>query len=295
MPPLLYIGVDAGGTSSAALARLGPDTHRLDGPGAQALRDGPDAAAATIAELVGRARTSFAGAPLAGLAIGLAGGGRSEERDAVGMALRGKLGTEAVAVLDDAEIALEAAYGDESGAVLVIGTGSIATARTLDGERLRVGGWGAGPGDDGSGAALGRAALRAVLAAHDGGPPTLLSNLAAESFELPDAEAVRAAASQGSLARFAPLLLAGAAHDDWIATSTLARETNALAQQLGWLATRASDTVTPRLTLAGGLAGESVYADSLRAALDRHLPGWTVAPDPVDPLEGALAVALRLR
>lgn len=294
MPTPLYVGVDAGGTSTAALARVGTETRRLYGPGAQAFRDGPAAAAATIAALVGEARTAFEEAPLAGLAVGIAGGGRAEERDAVQVALRDSLGTDAVSVTDDAVIALEAAYGEESGTILVVGTGSIGYARTLDGDILRVGGWGAALVDDGSGASLGRAALRAVLADYDGGPPTSLGALAATLFGLQTADAVRAEAAGGRLARFAPLLLAGATEEDWVATSTLARETNALAQQLGWLATRVGDSVTPRLTLAGGLSGEPVYTASLLAALDRHLPGWSLASTPADPAEGALAMALRM-
>jgi hypothetical protein len=90
------------------------------------------------------------------------------------------------------------------------------------------------------------------------------------------------------------VLLAAAADDDWVATSALARETNALAQQVGWLATRAGEAVTPRLALAGGLASEATYVAALAAALERHLPGWAVGETAVDPSDGALARALRL-
>ncbi len=294
-----FVGIDAGGTKSAARARLadgGLESRALTGPSAQATRDGAGPAADTLAALLADARAAFDGAPLGGVAVGLAGAGTAATQAAVADALRAHLGRVPVAVTHDADVALEAAWSDGSGAVLIVGTGSVVYARGLDGAPHRAGGWGSALGDDGSGTALGRLALRAVLAARDGGPPTALVDLAAETFGLPDAAAVVAAAHApgASLSRFAPLLLAAAEADDWVATSALARETNALAQQVGWLATAAGDDLTPRLALAGGLAGEPVYAAALGAALDRHLPGWTVGRTPVDPAEGALALALRL-
>ena len=61
---------------------------------------------------------------------------------------------------------------------LICGTGSIVYGRTVTGELLRAGGWGYLFGDEGSGYAIGIAALRAVMRAYDGrGRETLLSEL----------------------------------------------------------------------------------------------------------------------
>jgi glucosamine kinase len=291
----LFVGLDAGGTKTAVLAHAGGAPQRFVGPGAHALRDGADGAAETLAALVGQAREAFGGAEIGGVAVGLAGAGRAPEQAAVAAALRGRLGGARVAVTHDADVALEAAWGSESGAVLLVGTGSLVYARTLDGATLRAGGWGLALGDDGSGAALGRHALRAILAAHDGGPPTALADLAAEA-GLGTPEAVLDAVYNDGrpLAGFAPLLLAAAAADDWVATSLLARETNALAQQTGWLATRAAETVAHRIATCGGLTAEPVYQAALDAALARHLPGWTVRRSDAEPAQGALAMAERL-
>ena len=72
------------------------------------------------------------------------------------------------------------------------------------------------------------------------------------------------------------------------------RETNALGQQAGWLATRVGESVAHRLALVGGLAKEAVYRTALLGALDRHLPGWAVEPDPPAPVVGALRMAENL-
>lgn len=292
----LYVGVDAGGTKTAVLAVAGDRSCRLEGPAAQALRDGPAAAASVVAELLADARRQHDGAPLAGVAVGLAGAGREPVREAVAAALRPALDGAALAVTHDADIAFHAAWGDGSGALLLVGTGSLVFARTDEGETVRAGGWGSLLGDDGSGAALGRAALRGLLAALDGGPPSALPEIAAESFDLAEAGDVMEAVYTGHrpLATFAPLLLAAVEAGDWAAEAALHAEVNALAKQAGWLATRVGDGIRQRLAYAGGLGGEPVYQTALEAALERHLPGWTVTRCEADPVEGALALAKAL-
>ncbi len=292
----LFIGLDAGGTKTAALVSDGSDTRSFSGPAAQALRDGADAAADTIAAIIAEAREAFDGAPLGGVAVGMAGAGRHEAQDAIAAALRPRLDGAPLVVTHDAEIALRASWGDESGALLLVGTGSLVYARTHEGETLRAGGWGSVLGDDGSGHALGRAALRAILSAFDGGSPTALVDHAAETLDLHTADDVirTVYGDRRPLASFAPLLLTAAEADDWVATTILARETNALGQQAGWLATRAGEEVAQRIAYTGGLSTEPTYRAALDAALGRHLPGWAVGPCDVEPATGALAMARAL-
>ena len=296
MTTSLFIGIDAGGSKTAAVAASGTQTQRFVGPAAQALRDGPQAAASVVATLVGEARTSLDDAPLAGVVVGLAGAGRDTVREAVAEALRPALGDVPLTVTHDADVAYHAAWGAESGVLLIAGTGSLVFGRTETGETVRAGGWGTALGDDGSGAALGRAALRALLAALDGGPPSALPDLAAEHFALTSAADVLEAiyTDQRPLSTFAPLLLAAVDAGDWIAEAALLAETNGLAKQAGWLATRTGDTLRHRVAMVGGLSGEPTYQRALEAALDRHLPGWTVARCEIAPADGALAMAQTL-
>src|SRR4030042_1026984 len=96
------------------------------------------------------------------LVVGAAGAGREEERLALEAALEALRIAPRVHVTTDGAIALQSAFGDTAGIVLIAGTGSIAWARLPGGETARVGGLGAVLGDPGSGYDLGRAALRAV-------------------------------------------------------------------------------------------------------------------------------------
>lgn len=78
-------------------------------------------------------------------------------------------------LLGDQEIALAGAI-DGPGAVLVAGTGAICCGRDGAGNRVRVGGYGYLIDDGGSGYALGRDILTAVVRAADGrGPATALT------------------------------------------------------------------------------------------------------------------------
>src|SRR6516225_5759434 len=62
------------------------------------------------------------------------------------------------------------ACGGKDGAILIVGTGSCGLA-VVDGQRINVGGWGDVVSDDGSGNAIGRAALRRALWALEGLAP----------------------------------------------------------------------------------------------------------------------------
>ena len=147
----LLIGIDAGGTKTAALARLDGPATRFSGPGAQVLRDGTEATADALASIVEEARAAHGGPTLGRVVVGLAGAGRAEQREAMTHALQARLGEVPVDVTHDAEIALEAAFGESGGTVVLVGTGSCVYARTDEGEAFRAGGWGATLGDDGSG------------------------------------------------------------------------------------------------------------------------------------------------
>jgi len=71
----------------------------------------------------------------------------------------------------DLRSAHAAAFGREAGVVVIAGTGSVAYGRAVDGREARAGGRGALFGDGGSGAWLGRMAIRAVAEAEDGLAP----------------------------------------------------------------------------------------------------------------------------
>lgn len=72
---------------------------------------------------------------------------------------------------NDGMITLLGSIGDQSGIIVAAGTGSIVLGTTKDGRHTRIGGWGHRIGDEGSGIAIGTAALRHIFRAIDGREP----------------------------------------------------------------------------------------------------------------------------
>lgn len=88
-------------------------------------------------------------------------------------------------LVGDHETALYGAIGPCEGAVLIAGTGSICFGKSKSGKTARVGGWGNLIDDEGSGYAIGRDILVAIVRAYDGrGEKTMLSQLVFQKLQL---------------------------------------------------------------------------------------------------------------
>ncbi|GIV62294.1 MAG: hypothetical protein KatS3mg044_1160 [Rhodothermaceae bacterium] len=176
---MLCIGLDAGGTKTALLARTADGTTwSARSGGANLQRLGPERTAKRLAGLVLKACARFPEARPARLCAGVAGAGRVEDRQRLHEALLPLLAAqnfETVEVVPDVWIAHEGAFDGAGGVLVLAGTGSIVLARDRHGGFHRAGGWGYLLGDEGSGYAIGLAGLRAVAGAFDGGPATTLT------------------------------------------------------------------------------------------------------------------------
>ena len=293
------IGADFGGRNTAVGVSDGEEVvARADGRGA-AVRPGRAlASASVIAEVV---RQALAGAGrLTGdvLFVGAAGAGREPERDELRKALRAENLAPKVVVATDIEISLAAAFDDGPGIVVSAGTGSVAVGRDRSGAQHRIGGYGWQMGDEGSGYAIGRAALGAVSRAVDGrSPRTALSDrvLAASHSENFDALVRWAAgASPAEVAALAPHVLDVAAHGDPLAQGIAdyaARELTQLAICL--LPVMHSDQPVGVAITGGLLASDGPLRRSVLARL-REEPSLSPVETPVDAVAGALRLAGRV-
>ncbi len=224
----IAVGIDGGGTGGRAWA--GPADGEPLGRGGvdrpcNPYAVGAEAAADAVIEAVAHAWAD-AGYPADGwraawVCAGLAGVDRPEDGAAMRSALVARgVHPERLALIADPWVALEGAlpgHGpeDDPRVLLVAGTGSAAVG--IDGaRRVRVGGWGARVGDEGSGAWLGMEAVRATLRALDG--RTESGPLAAAVQEAwgrgPEALVGRAKdAASGAFGALAPLVLQHATED----------------------------------------------------------------------------------
>ena len=298
----ILIGVDAGAShSTAAVANEhGTVLVRSDGaPGA--MRPGEAAAASarildTCREALRKAERPFKGDVLV---VGAAGVGREEERLALQAALEDAGLAPRVAVTVDGTIALQSAFGDAAGVVLLAGTGSVAWARLPGGDTTRIGGLGAVMGDQGSGYDLARQALRAVGLSIEGrGRRTLLTARLLARLRLSGlGELVRWAtvADIPSVASLAPDVLAAAEEGDAVAGALVDAGADDLATHVRALADRFPRGADVGVALGGSLlARHDGYRKRVVARIVADVPAATIRPEPVDPVLGAIQLARAL-
>jgi glucosamine kinase len=299
----LVVGVDGGGSKTQVIVADGrKELATLTGAGS-AIRPGESLhSAEVIGTLV---RDALATAEREDrprvLAVGVAGAGREKERKNLVRALEGEGIADEVIVTTDGEIALEDAFGDGAGILLISGTGSVAFGRGPTGTLVRCGGWGPNCGDEGSGAWIGRRALSVLTASHDGREPetrlvgAVLTALELEAVE--DLIAWAAAASPKELAALAVPVVSLAAERDLRANSicTLAAEelvlhVRTLARQL-FVDERAAVPVA----LAGGMLQRGSFLRRLvEHRLKTAVPGSHLHGDEVVAARGAIKLAKRV-
>jgi glucosamine kinase len=202
----------------------------------------------------------------------------------------------------DQEIALDAAFHDGPGVLVVAGTGSIVTGRCADGRLLGAGGWGPMLGDEGSGHWIGVDAIKSALRAQDRGIETCM---------LKDIEAHWGLHSQGELLAFAnhrtrvefaeltSVVARCADGGDALAASVLERAGRELADQVSLVASKmhqAGCAATDALHVAftGSVLGKIPRVRrAMEEALHASMPSVEVAQNAIEPLEGALWRARR--
>lgn len=301
----IVVGVDGGGSKTHVIVadEAGSELASLTGA-PSAVRPGE---ALHSAEVIGAlVRDALAVAEREEqprvLCVGVAGVGRETERAALAKALTGEAIAEEIQVLPDAQIALEDAFGEGPGILLIAGTGSVAFGRSPAGQFLRCGGWGPNCGDEGSGGWIGRRALSVVTASHDGREPaTRLTGAILTALELEEIDQLIAWAADATprdLARLAtPVMTLAAGRDGdlranslcTIAAEELVVHVRTLARQL-FVDERADVPVA----LAGGLMQRGSFLRRLvEHRLKTAVPGSHLRTEEVIPARGAVRLAQR--
>jgi N-acetylglucosamine kinase-like BadF-type ATPase len=296
----VFVGIDGGGTRARAVAidANGRVLARREGPAGIVQPDDPCAAADAAARLTRAVLQDAApGVRASALCCGLAGAGRAQEQEAVRIGLMLEDVADRVIVVGDAATALEDAFGDGPGVLLIAGTGSIAYARADDGAMTRVGGWGLLLGDEGSGYDIGLRALRAVARAADGRsePTSLTAAVLAGATCTEPGELIRfaAAAAKADIAALAPAVLHCADRGD-VAARTIRRAAIAGLVELATTAASRAALNAPRFALTGGLlAPQAPLREPVAQLLLRNLPRAALHDRPVDAARGAALMALR--
>ncbi|GAB1361559.1 N-acetylglucosamine kinase [Rhodobacter sp.] len=275
---VLMIGVDGGGSgcrvvvaeaAGAVLSRAegGPANIATDPEGAQ--RRILDCCEGAVRQAAGSAAAAEMRRAHAGL--GLAGANAQGAADRLTAALpfaRCRIET-------DAMTAARGALGPDDGILAAIGTGSV-FVRQMAGRLRQFGGWGIVLGDEGSGARLGRSALRRALLADEGFVPmtAFLTDLLQRHGGPSGVIAFSLAATPADLA---PMAREIAGSGDPACAAIWAESVSDIA---GMLASLGAGRSLP-VTFAGGMARP--YADALPQLPQRPARGTS--------LDGALMLA----
>jgi N-acetylglucosamine kinase-like BadF-type ATPase len=295
-----FLGIDAGG--SRTRSAIGDECRvlgRANGSSCKIQRVGEAEARRALHALVEQAcqAAEMPRSRIEQVCIGISG---SSDPDVVER-VRGIIGevvSAPVEVVGDMMIALEAAFGPLPGCIVNAGTGSFALGRNERGIVARVGGWGPALSDEGSGYWVGRAAVAAVLRAHDSGRSTALAGAITQAWHLrtyEDFVRVAIASPPPDFAQLFPTVLREAEQGDPIAGEVLERAGVEVAE-LARLAIGQlwPDSKRVRVAILGGVLESSwptrrAFAASLRSSC----PDCAISFGNVEPVLGALAIARR--
>lgn len=203
--------------------------------------------------------------------------------------------------VNDSVVAWAGAFLGGPGALIAAGSGAVAFAVGCNGISARADGLGHWLGDAGSGFNIGRAGLRAAVAALDGrGPATCL----ADSF-LAIAGRLRQewvawiadldtsiSHAHFQLRSFAPFVTQGAGCGDSVALSILDDAGAALAATAASAVRKAGHFSTPRVAITGSVLEESLHLRrAFQSELTAQLPGCQIVPVCASPAYGASLLA----
>ena len=298
---LYVLGLDGGGTKTLAQAtdETGADLFRVGGGALNPNSETPDRVRATVREILDEA-VRTAGAQPAAVCVAAAGVSNPDARRLLEQAVRDAGFEGPLSVTGDHMAALAGALGRPEGMILIAGTGSICAGQTADGRTARAGGRGHLIDDEGSGYAMGRDVLRAVVEAEDGrGPATCLTErvyreLGAENLGDVVSFVYAPECTKRDIAALAKLLPEAAAEKDEAALAIYDRAGRELA--------RLAAAVAKQLELSEGelaLAGSALRNDEqLRRCLNAHLaqlaPGIVTVLPRQDAAFGAALLARQL-
>jgi glucosamine kinase len=300
----VVVGVDGGGTKTRVIVadENGNQLGEVVGP-ASAVRPGrAEHSGEVIATAVRDALASCEMTHVVPrvLCVGVAGVAREPERQALWQALVGHELAEETVVHPDFAVALDDAFGEGAGVLLISGTGSVAFGRSPAGTIGRCGGWGPMCGDEGSGAWIGRRALSVVTASADGREPetALLGAVltAAQVNEPQELIAWAANASPAQLATLAPIVSSVAEAGDLRANALISLAVEELVLHVRTLARTlfGDERAAMPVALTGGmLTRGTMLRKRLEHRLRSAVPGAQVQQGEVNPARGAVRGALR--
>jgi len=300
------IGFDCGATKSecASADKDGNILHSITGKPTNFLVTGAVKASENILSLIKECKDklSFNYNDIKSIVIGAAGAGREEDAEKLkssllSIASKKGITINSLTVISDAQIALEGAFPNTSGSIIIAGTGSIIYGKDDEEKLYRAGGYGRIIGDEGSGYSIGRKALQRIAKYYDGGGEIsdLVSSIS-EKFEITSSDELikKVYKENFDIAAVAEVVLDSANRGDKIAITILEEESDELVQQLRAMMKK-MNVDQMNVSFAGSLViNKNVYSYMLIDKIKVSLPGVTVVNAEYSPVQGAIRIARKM-
>jgi len=199
-------------------------------------------------------------------------------------------------LVEDVEIALDAAFGLGRGVLILAGTGSNVAGRCSDGSLVTHGGWGPALADYASGHTLCQTALRESFIALDEGHTSLFLTKVLQQCSSTEIASLVEQANRGSATWFAelsPLLSECAVLGDKVTLRAIDEETSLLARLAKVAITEVFGPIrpqrNPRIAFAGSIMEHfAIVRESVETNIRRLVPDAIFSANSVSPIEGAL-------
>lgn len=300
-----FLGVDGGASKTAAIVTDENGIVRGRGlaGGSNHLRVGIEEATRNVERAVNHAlvETGIAIKEIEYAYCGIAGSDHPLHHQKVVEALRVFFPRGNFIVDTDGRVALTGAVGFGAGIVIIAGTGSVAFGRNELGREARAGGWGPTLGDEGSGYAIAREGLAAIVRAYDGrGDTTLMTQLLCNEYDMCDPNDLprfvyAATTHADDIARYGKLVIEAAQTGDVVALEIVDNAGRELAACVLAVAEKLDLLSKPfPVAYVGGAfnAGEVLIAP-MRQMIIASAREAVIAPPRNTPVEGAAMMAIR--
>lgn len=301
-----FLAVDGGGTKTHALCA--DETGQVVGEGFS----GPTSLTATtigaasfnLREAIRQATEPLPeGSQFNSLVMGLAGMDTSIEeetaRDTFTKVLSDRL-VDTFVLVNDSIVALESGTDATNAVVIIAGTGSNCFGRNSQGETARSSGMDYILTDQGSGYAIGRAALRRAVKSFDGrGPKTMLEQFVCQHFRIESIAQLKTKVhspllSKTEIAELSQLCLMAFDQGDAVAKEIFDHNINQQLEMVEAVIRRLKlEAVPTDCVLVGSITKIAYVQTNLTAKLKEKYPQLSVVIPSQAPVYGALKMALK--
>jgi N-acetylglucosamine kinase-like BadF-type ATPase len=300
------IGIDGGGTKTdCAIADLsGKIIYQAVGKPSNFLIIGVEETVANLFAAIEECLFELKGdfSDVKQIVVGVAGAGRKDDAELLEMSFKDYADNEGIhfkgiRVVSDAQVALEGAFPDSAGCILIAGTGSILFGKDDKGNIHRVGGFGRLIGDEGSGYCIGRKALNVVSKEIDGrGEKTIITEMVNDKidFGVSDKLVNKVYKEKLDVASIAKIVIEAAEKGDIAANTILSVETDELVLHLKSILNKIAAKKL-NVSFSGSLIdNKNFYSDLLKKKIKESLPEIKITKPALSPVSGAILIAKKI-